>query len=650
MNPTSFFPDEELPITPVADRPEPPLWVRRIVIVAARVPDAEVIREITLRPGLNVVRVVDRPAGETRPVGHSVGKTLLMRLIRYCLGESHFAAPTVLRRIVEVLPDAYVLAEITVASQAWVVARPLRDAHSGASYAIPAGDWQAGLGEVSGLQRFGDYLARLALTTIEPLAPLYLPNAGRSARWLDLLAWLARDQECSYHHDNEWRDPDASSGTARLHRDDASLLMRWAMGFLGGDEIALRAKHQRLLDDRAEASSEVERLTASVAMAQPSLRNRLGLEGDGLPEEFFTQQVRQAADLQVQALERLRNDVGDDTSLALLHDEAVRAAQVLAVAENELVRLQAYRQQAKGEIRERRQSSGPDYLAKFDPNRNCPLSLERCPRHPSNQTDSVSDPEREEKIAELEESLWIDQVQIARLEHQDLPKLREQRLQAEQRYAQERRRRESSLSGIQAQMGRWELLREEVVEYERDRQRLQGAENRLARLEREVRQSLERQGAAREEHERRHKALSSYFDWTLKKLLGRDAGGTVLLDARGLHPDPGPSVAASGAAIATLSTVLGLDLACLTASLCGLGHLPSLLIHDSPKEADMESVLYDRLFTLALDLERAYPGRQPAFQYIVTTTTPPPAHVSKPYTRLTLDAREPGGLLLGRRF
>ena len=131
------------------------------------------------------------------------------------------------------------------------------------------------------------------------------------------------------------------------------------------------------------------------------------------------------------------------------------------------------------------------------------------------------------------------------------------------------------------------MLREEVVEYERDRQRLEGAENRLARLEREVRQSLERQGAAREEHERRHKALSSYFDWTLKKLLGRDAGGAVLLDARGLHPDPGPSVAASGAAIATLSTVLGLDLACLTASICGLGHLPCFLMHDSPKEADM---------------------------------------------------------------
>lgn len=179
MSTMSLFPDEELPIKPVSDRSEPPLWVRRIVIVAARVPDPEVIREITFRPGLNVVRVIDRPPGETRPVGHSVGKTLLMRLIRYCLGESHFAPPTVLSRIVEVLPDAYVLAEISVAGHPWVVARPLRDAPSGASYAIPADDWQAGLGDVGGLQPFGDYLGKLALATVEPLPPLYLTNAGR---------------------------------------------------------------------------------------------------------------------------------------------------------------------------------------------------------------------------------------------------------------------------------------------------------------------------------------------------------------------------------------------------------------------------------------------------------------------------------------
>ncbi len=65
----------------------------------------------------------------------------------------------------------------------------------------------------------------------------------------------------------------------------------------------------------------------------------------------------------------------------------------------------------------------------------------------------------------------------------------------------------------------------------------------------------------------------------------------------------------------------------------------------------MEPALYERIFTLALELERAYRARPPAFQYIITTTTPPPNEVAgEPYVRLTLDAREDAGLLLKARF
>jgi hypothetical protein len=133
--------------------------------------------------------------------------------------------------------------------------------------------------------------------------------------------------------------------------------------------------------------------------------------------------------------------------------------------------------------------------------------------------------------------------------------------------------------------------------------------------------------------------------------VGRDAGGTVRLDARGLHPVPSTSVAANGAAMSTLATVLGLDLACLAATTGGVGHLPGFLLHDSPKEADLEAVLYERIFTLALELERAYQDKAPAFQYIVTTTTPPPGEAARePYVRLTLDARSDDDVLLRRRF
>src|SRR5262249_46177789 len=145
MKPKILFPDAELPLEP-ADRREPALWVRRLVVVERRAPGAAVLRDVSFRLGLNVVRVAERPSGEGRPIGHSVGKTLMSRLIRYSLGESHFAVPEVLARITAGLPGAYVLAEIAVGGRWWVVARPLRDAPATESWAVPADDWRAGLG------------------------------------------------------------------------------------------------------------------------------------------------------------------------------------------------------------------------------------------------------------------------------------------------------------------------------------------------------------------------------------------------------------------------------------------------------------------------------------------------------------------------
>jgi hypothetical protein len=105
-------------------------------------------------------------------------------------------------------------------------------------------------------------------------------------------------------------------------------------------------------------------------------------------------------------------------------------------------------------------------------------------------------------------------------------------------------------------------------------------------------------------------------------------------------------------ALSTLATVIGLDLACMTASICGLGHHPRLVVHDSPREAELESILFDRIFHLIGGLENAFgDDRAPSFQYIVTTSSQVPAKFAdEPYTRLILDAREEGRLLLKARF
>ena len=98
-----------------------------------------------------------------------------------------------------------------------------------------------------------------------------------------------------------------------------------------------------------------------------------------------------------------------------------------------------------------------------------------------------------------------------------------------------------------------------------------------------------------------------------------------------------------------MTTVLAFDISSIAASISGIGHHPRLLIHDSPREGDMEEPLFHQLFQIARNLELLFGDNEPSFQYIITTTTPPPAEVADengPFVRLTLDARNPAEHLL----
>ena len=67
---------------------------------------------------------------------------------------------------------------------------------------------------------------------------------------------------------------------------------------------------------------------------------------------------------------------------------------------------------------------------------------------------------------------------------------------------------------------------------------------------------------------------------------------------------------------------IAFDVAALLMTLEGRTHLPALLIHDSPREADLGISHYHRLFRLMAELEQL--SDEPPFQYIITTTTNPP--------------------------
>lgn len=155
----------------------------------------------------------------------------------------------------------------------------------------------------------------------------------------------------------------------------------------------------------------------------------------------------------------------------------------------------------------------------------------------------------------------------------------------------------------------------------------------------------ERLGAFRDKQARVFGRMSEKFDPIIRRLVGHDAKGRIILTGNGLDLSVDMGGDRRTAAIDSLK-VLAFDLAAMCLSIEGATRIPSLLLHDSPREADLGLSIYGRLFDIVEELERV--GGTPLFQYIITTTTAPPAEFREPpHLQLKLHGDPPTQRLLG---
>lgn len=108
----------------------------------------------------------------------------------------------------------------------------------------------------------------------------------------------------------------------------------------------------------------------------------------------------------------------------------------------------------------------------------------------------------------------------------------------------------------------------------------------------------------------------------------------------------------TGAAAITL-TVIAFDLALLKLALEQDTPHPKLLVHDSPNIRDIEPLVYDRIFTYITEqLEKPFidEGKEPDFQYIITTIAMPEQLAIDPYIRLELNNNGDDGKLFEFTF
>lgn len=644
----------------------PRLWLERVVIFRTLDP-VDPIREITLQPGLNVVwgiaqEVEDESESPGILTGHSVGKTTFCRLIRYALGESTFGRKSAVKAIRQAFPRGAIGVTLFLDGVKWSVVRPIGISDiSQASQDLSVEEILAHPAETQ--SSYSRFQACLEQAFIAPLPSKTPPNSTHEYGWTHLLAWISRDQEARYQNLWEWRSSRSDSGVpAFKNRKEAALhLMRMVMGLVDGAESALtgeldqwseslRGKEEQMREMQQEpeyrvryqaellgfllgpsfkpcgdslfglgsqvsvCKSTLEREIARLKMQRRTLALRLSTLRADLQQHEQRLKIIEAAVEPTQEGTEVRSETDKELrelesvveSECLFGQKAFNDCpdflRYLKELRGEWIDLQRARQERRaGVASEKRQLLLRDWLEEKT----------NLKGHMQSGRDAIAQGEKDEQEFErliVELSTRIQQLEYHAAQWQDANDL---------------------LDGKKTNT-KLEQVRQEVEKLRSD---IRGGERNLRQLqERQSRQGVE---------------LRKLYDKVLKQVLSPTYSGEVLLPPR--HDlefcIQESSSGLAGEAVETLALVLA-DFTAMLWSLQSNGQHPAFLLHDSPREADLDRHIYNRFLRIIHDIAGDMGGNRAPFQYIITTTSKPPKTIMESdVVRLRLKAQPETGLL-----
>jgi len=646
-------------LAPSIDRTAPIFWIRSVLLLAELEPgDHHVIRRIELRRGLNILWA--RPAQEENVRafdgslrGHTAGKTTFCRMLRYLLGEPSFGPNDVRERIRKVFPHGWAVGEIVLGGQTWTVAR----AFSPGAHPVCAVGSAAGLVARTVERRaLQDFATALASAVLSPWGIVRLGSSDRDLELGHVLQWLTRDQESRFAGPLEWRHKSSESGAPDLDVADRTAIVRAALALTTDEEQEQARRHTDLLRERKTCEARVPILAHQAEVDRRRLVDRLpGLQGD--PPLLWSSASSALKDRQARLTEERVSP--DDAELRALHDRSLNAStlarlhrlerqkvvSLLSGVENERDQLS---KDAAGEADRAMLASLPSHGLLCD----VPLvkaRAEGCPLAPKVLADLAV--ARNQRTAQETLSKQAEEVASLKETYRVLDALF-RKSEAEAHNAEtvflraSERRAEGALGNARARAEAASLERDLRLGQESQRA-ADAVRERIVALDQEIRDSLARQAQLRKRHVASLSKVEDCFDLVVQGLLGPTSYGHVRDEGDDLAfgiEERGDRTSTS----LTIIKVLALDLAAITASMEGHGAFPRFLIHDGPREADLDPSVYARLFLFARALEEACTG-EPSFQYILTTTTAPPRElqVAPWLIQPVLDASTASGRLLG---
>ncbi|WP_372090744.1 hypothetical protein P7L79_17235 [Tistrella mobilis] len=625
-------------------RAGPRLWVRRLAIF--RDPQT-IIRDVRLKPGLNIIWTPDMSSSGSRALAHGSGKTTFCRLLRACLGEPAYATDAQRSRLMARFPNGLFMAEIMIDGACWVAVRPL---------GLPGGEFvvQADSAEdaIAQGRRDGDQtsvdpiIVSSFFSTIAGATP---PEVGGDHVWDVLRAWLTRDQECRLADILAWRSSQTQTRSrAQVLGETAKLTMvRLALRALDAEERAAATRERELVatveDERRRHAYRQQQYAESLQAARRALNagDDVGFD-DAIDRKGLISLAEAALADAMRADLPKAPDVGSiferQKALNNERDELVARRQALE-KEVDPKRLEANHLRSEANLGEIDITQGgirvcPVCRIGIDEvkAKGCGISLEPCDLSAL----KAAIAEKQKKAAELDaEANAAEQEanRIGSLIQQLEP--RKQALEVEAKTAAAASSvAQAAAKAVQDRVYRARRTLDDVRTLRESEAATKPAAPATAALE-AVRAQLD---AGRSRARAAIRTLEEKYQGIMAAWLPEGVTGAVKLDGNGLKVDAEFSGRGevSTAALDSLK-IVAFDLAALHMAVEEKADLPAFLIHDSPREADLDGQLYAGLFELVHHWEEA--AGTPCFQYIVTTTTaPPPELQGDSYVRLRMSS------------
>ncbi|EMI54986.1 coiled-coil domain-containing protein [Rhodopirellula sallentina] len=647
----------------------PTVWVRRLVIHDGTGNDP--IQNVSLKPGMNIVwgRETKETATNAFQPGHGLGKTTFCRLIRFCLGEESFGQPRTVAGVQNDFPNGYVDAIVEVGSKTWCVRRHFAGGHS--SFARQAKSLSSFVRRPPSpdTDPYASFHNHVAAVTLGELDEKQFLAGEKSFRWKHLLAMCSRDQEARYVDPLQWRSKRSTAELPAFAQPKADAI-RCVLALLG-----IYTDKDRELDDREQTlKKRINKLQQRKSKGETRL-------------EYWEDHHRET--LSKAGVEEAEGRSMDATSLFALepkyrdvHDKLVAE---IAALDQQITELEIQVSYAAASLKERREARQVKEGAAETIRSPAEEAIEERSRLAAEWTSTLQTLKElkftlceygnesigkcvhaQDYARELEEALTslpvIDpdepnsQIDLAenleatatRLQESEARVADEMRKIVEQKQTAERKRRRKEREQEDIENAWKELERIESARKDTSVDKsLSKVTNQLADAESDLEQAKTERKQATKMHQRQLSDLEAAFDVLVKRCITDEYEGTIRLSEDDLtfqilHGETG-----SGEGFEMLAILLG-DLALAILGAARMSTHPGLLIHDSPREADLGPLAYQHYLTNIQDVFGTLACDQGIpIQYIVTTTTPPPKPLRpKAHTPLKLGGK--AGMLFGK--